>query len=267
MKMTKRPLFSRTPVFAEATTGRPILPPAFSNGLHVKSKLLAIVSRGASRKQIPVRNPKPSRGFCALALVLCLSLVALLTGSPLCAEDRPVLKPLASKALPSVPRDPVLRLKLLPPGPDNPRNSEAAFLRLKDGRILMVYSHFTGKQGADESPCHLTGRYSSDGGKTWTKDDVRIVSGDEAKTHNVMSPSLLRLQAGRIALFYLRLNGPLDDRPIMRVSTDEAQTWSEPRVCISDDEVGLYILSSHRSPPVRSMLPLTLENWGKSPLG
>ena len=155
--------------------------------------------------------------------------------------------------------DPVVRLKLLPPGPDNPRNSEAAFLRLKDGRIFMVYSHFTGKQGADESPCHLAGRYSSDGGKTWTKEDVAVVAGDEAKMRNVMSPSLLRLQDGRIALFYLRLNGPLDDRPIMRVSTDEAQTWGEPRVCIGDDEVGLYILNNDRVIQLKSgrlVLPL-----------
>ncbi len=86
-----------------------------------------------------------------------------------------------------------------------------------------------------------------------------VVSGNEAKTRNVMSPSLLRLQDGRIALFYLRLNGPLDDRPIMRVSTDEAQTWSEPRICIGDDEVGLYILNNDRAVQLKSgrlVLPL-----------
>jgi sialidase-1 len=156
-------------------------------------------------------------------------------------------------------RDPVLRLKLLPPGPDNPRNSEAAFIGLKDGRILMVYSHFPRKQGHDESPCYLAGRFSSDRGKTWTLDDVCIVSSDEARTGNVMSPSLLRLRDGSIALFYLRLNGPLDDRPIMRVSADEAQTWSEPRVCISGDEVGLYILNNDRAVQLKSgrlVLPL-----------
>jgi hypothetical protein len=140
----------------------------------------------------------------------------------------------------------VSRQTLLPPGPDNPRNSEGSFVRLKDGRLLLVYSHFTGKVGADESPCYLAGRYSSDGGKTWTTNDVLIVSNEESKTRNVMSPSLLRLQDGRIALFYLRLNGPLDDRPVMRVSTDEAQTWSEPRVCIGEEEVGFYILNNDR---------------------
>jgi len=146
----------------------------------------------------------------------------------------------------------VMRQKLLPPGPDNPRNSEGSFIQLKDGRILLVYSHFTGKQGADDSPCHLAGRYSSDGGRTWTTNDVPIVSNEESATHNVMSPSLLRLQDGRIALFYLRLNGPLDDRPVMRVSTDEAQTWSRPRVCIGEEEVGYYILNNDRAVQLKS---------------
>jgi sialidase-1 len=84
-------------------------------------------------------RPKLSRRFRTLALVHGLSLMAMLTSSAFCADNLPAVKP-------------VLRLKLLPPGPDNPRNSEAAFLRLKDGRIFMVYSRFTGKQGADESP-------------------------------------------------------------------------------------------------------------------
>jgi hypothetical protein len=84
----------------------------------------------------------------------------------MCVDNAFAAGPQAPVAAQSAFADPVVRLKLLPPGPDNPRNSEAAFLRLKDGRMLMVYSHFTGKQGADESPCYLAGRYSNDGGKT-----------------------------------------------------------------------------------------------------
>ena len=140
----------------------------------------------------------------------------------------------------------VMRLKLLPPGPDNPRNDAGAFIQLKDGRILFVYTHFIGTSGDDAAPAYLAGRYSSDGGRTWTTNDVMIVSGDEALWHQVMSASLLRLQDGRIALFYLRLNSMLDERPIMRVSTDEAKTWSEPKVCISDADVGYYVLNNDR---------------------
>ena len=190
--------------------------------------------------------------LCVLTFGLLVSLVAG-EETPRAAKRTESYQPMRSVD------DSVSRLKLLPPGPDNPRNSDPAFVRLKDGRILMVYSHFTGKDGFDESPCYLAGRYSSDEGKTWTKDDVLIVASDESETGNVMSPSLLRLQDGRIALFYLRLNGPLDDRPVMRISTDEAKTWSEARVCISDDEVGMYILNNDRVVQLKSgrlILPL-----------
>jgi Neuraminidase (sialidase) len=40
---------------------------------------------------------------------------------------------------------------------------------------------------------------------------------------------LLRLHSGAIALFYLVKNNLLDCRPVMQLSTDEAETWSEPR--------------------------------------
>lgn len=53
----------------------------------------------------------------------------------------------------------------LNPSEDNPRNSEGAFIQLKDGRILFIYTHFTGG-GGDDVKAHPAGRYSSDGGKT-----------------------------------------------------------------------------------------------------
>ena len=103
--------------------------------------------------------------------------------------------------------------KLLP-GPNNPRNSEGDFITLKDGRILFVYSHYTGASGDDHGNAFLAGRYSSDKGKTWTQEDVKIV--DQEGDMNVMSVSLLRLKNGEIALFYLRKNSCTDCIPYMR---------------------------------------------------
>ncbi len=137
----------------------------------------------------------------------------------------------------------VSRLRLLPPGPDNPRNSEGDFVQLKDGRILFVYSHFTGKEGADHSTAHLAGRYSADRGQTWTREDVTILPNEGGQ--NVMSVSLLRLRGGAIALFYCRKNSLTDCRPYMRLSTDEARTWGEPTPVISD-EVSYYVLNNDR---------------------
>ena len=116
---------------------------------------------------------------------------------------------------------PVRALELTP-GKGNPRNSEGAFVSLKDGRILFVYSHYTAGKGADDDPACLAGRYSSDGGRTWTAEDRTIVTNEGGM--NVMSVSLLRLQSGEIALFYLVKNSGTDCRPVMRLSSDEGAT-------------------------------------------
>ena len=47
------------------------------------------------------------------------------------------------------------------PNAEYTRHSEGAFLRLKDGRILHIYSRFTGTD-ADDAPSDLVSLYSSD---------------------------------------------------------------------------------------------------------
>ncbi len=133
------------------------------------------------------------------------------------------------------------RVLTLNPGEGNPRNSEGDFVQLKDGRILFVYTHFTGS-ASDHGTAHLAGRFSSDGGRTWTEEDVVVLPNEGGM--NVMSVSLLRLQSGEIALFYLRKNSTGDCRPCMRISTDEAKTWSEPTLCIEQE--GYFVVNNDR---------------------
>jgi sialidase-1 len=137
-----------------------------------------------------------------------------------------------------------VRVLELAPGKDNPRNSEGSFVTLKDGRILFVYTHYAGGGGGDNDPAYLAGRYSSDGGRTWTTEDRTIVEKNQGGM-NVMSVSLLRLQSGEIALFYLLKNSEEDCRPVLRLSTDEGTTWGPPTPCITD-EVGYYVLNNDR---------------------
>ncbi|WP_166830992.1 sialidase family protein [Thalassoroseus pseudoceratinae] len=139
--------------------------------------------------------------------------------------------------------DPVQRNVLLPPTKNNPRNSEGDMIELKDGRLLLVYTHFTDGAG-DHAKAHLAGRYSSDGGVTWTEDDELVV--DNEAGMNVMSVSLLRLADERIALFYLRKNSTQDCEPVLRISEDEAKSWSEPIEIVPEDEVGYYVLNNDR---------------------
>ncbi len=114
----------------------------------------------------------------------------------------------------------------LPSGPGNPRNSEGSFVTLANGDILFAYSRYTGVSWSDHARADIASRVSTDGGKTWSTDD-RILVANEGDC-NVMSVSFLRLQDGRIALFYVRKNSFFDCRMRMRSSSDEGQTWSEP---------------------------------------
>jgi len=118
----------------------------------------------------------------------------------------------------------------LPHGHGSARNSEGSFVALKDGRIMFAWTRFHGDKWADEASAAIAVRFSSDGGNTWSEQD-RIVVADEGGC-NVMSVSLLRLQDGRLAMFYLhKVVKRLDCRPYVRFSDDEGETWSERTCC------------------------------------
>ena len=160
--------------------------------------------------------------------------------------------------------DPVERNVLLPPSKDNPRNSEAAMIDLADGRIMLVYSRFTGGRG-DHAKANLCARFSTDGGATWTKDDIAITAGDEGGM-NTMSPSLLRMTDGAIGLFYLRKNNLTDCRVFLRESRDEGKTWGNARACI--ETIGYYVMNNDRVVRLKSgriVLPVALHATPAAP--
>ena len=131
----------------------------------------------------------------------------------------------------------------LPPGNDNPRNSEGDFIQLKDGRLWFVYTHYYGTSSSDHATAYLAARSSSDGGLTWS-DTNRVILPNEGEM-NIMSVSLLRLKNGKIALFYLQKNSLQDCIPIMRTSDDEGESWSDPVPCIPDKQ-GYFVLNNDR---------------------
>ena len=57
---------------------------------------------------------------------------------------------------------------------EHPRNSEGAFVTLRSGRILFVYSQFLGGH-SDFSPCRIAQVVSDDEGRTWSEPRVMFV--------------------------------------------------------------------------------------------
>ena len=170
-----------------------------------------------------------------------------------------LLLPLAAVGAPAAENQVVLDIEATA---ENPRNSEGAFVTLKSGRVLFLYSQFYG--GArDESPARIVSVYSDDSGRTWNREPQQVVK--NAGHENVMSISLLRLRSGRIALFYLIKNSLHDCRPWMQISTDEAQTWSAPRLVV--DAPGYFVLNNDRviqSSSGRLLVPVAFHRARRS---
>lgn len=131
----------------------------------------------------------------------------------------------------------------LKPGPDNHRNSEGAFLELKDGRILFIYSRYLGEGYGDDASAYIAARISSDGGNTWNEDEI-VAMPEDFDAINLMSVSLLRMSDGDIGLFYLIRKGWHDTRLHLFRSSDEGETWGEPVCCIPGP--GLYVTNNDR---------------------
>jgi len=151
-------------------------------------------------------------------------------------------------------------LLVIEPGKGNPRNSEGDIIELKDGRLCLVYTRFTGGSG-DHAAADLAMRISGDEGVSWSGDRIVV---QRPGGLNVMSVSLLRLANEQIALFYLRKTSKEDCRPLMCISTDEAATWSEPTVCITD-KVGYYVLNNDRAVQLRSGRIILPVAWHQGP--
>ncbi len=112
-----------------------------------------------------------------------------------------------------------------PPVPGNMRNSEADALVLNDGRVLLAWTEFTGDGKSDWAGARLSARISADQGQTWGE---RFTLQENIGTMNVMEPDLLRLKSGKVLFLFARKNSPADCAPMVRVSKDDAKTFSAP---------------------------------------
>ena len=89
-----------------------------------------------------------------------------------------------------------------PPAPGNPRNSEGAFLRGKNGEILFAYSRYHGDSFHDHAACDIALTVSYDEGRTWGESRI-IAHAAEFGTKNIMSVSAVEQTDGRLAFYFL----------------------------------------------------------------
>ncbi|MEO7144676.1 MAG: sialidase family protein, partial [Bryobacteraceae bacterium] len=157
----------------------------------------------------------------------------------------------------------IFTLIVCPAGPERPRNSEGDIVKLRNGQLLLAYSEFIGSDGSDFGSARIGAKTSRDGGHTWSAPYVLMPNDGRM---NVMSPSLLRLKSGRLAFSYTVKNSTSDDRVYVRISSDEARTWSAPvRV---NAQTGYWGINNARLVQLRSgriLAPLWfVDDWNKS---
>lgn len=113
----------------------------------------------------------------------------------------------------------------LAPCAANERNSEGAFLPLKDGSLLFAYTRYRNGGWDDHCTADLYGICSTDGGESFGEPFL-LLSCEEVGADNVMSVSLLRMKNGDIGLFYLQKHWATHTCvPYFTTSADEGKTW------------------------------------------
>ena len=153
----------------------------------------------------------------------------------------------------------------LDPAPGNGRNSEGAFITLRDGRIVFAYTKYITSEKGDETPAVIASRVSVDGGHTWSTQDRTLVK-PAGQAHNAMSVSLLRLHSGRILMLYLQkinIGQGLACTPILRFSDDEMETVSEPVMAIRTQEY--HVCNNDRVIQLKSgrlVMPISQHRMG-----
>ena len=118
----------------------------------------------------------------------------------------------------------------LPPGEDNPRNSEGAFLRGKQGELLFAYSKYHGTSRHDHGDCDIALIVSYDEGETWT--DPRLIArASEFGVENIMSVSAMEQRNGDLAFYFLIKENNMAVTLGRTVSRDGMQFRSERCDC------------------------------------
>ena len=131
----------------------------------------------------------------------------------------------------------------LAPTPQNRRNSEGAFITLKNGDILFAYSRYGNEGYKDGCSCEVYAKISSDNGESFSEPFL-LYAKATVQADNIMSVSLMRMQNGDIGMFFLKKSEGRYCMPLFVRSADEGKTWSDPVICV--DQPGYYVVNNDR---------------------
>ena len=126
------------------------------------------------------------------------------------------------------------------------RNGEGAFIRLKNGAIMLLYTEYCGDDWHDDCDARFSAYFSYDEGETWKDKKVVLKKGEGAE--NIMCASLLRMNNGDIGLFYLekfKKGEIVYDKVLMKRSSDEGESWSDAIECSTRDSY--YVVNNDRA--------------------
>lgn len=129
------------------------------------------------------------------------------------------------------------------PEKDNPRNSEGAFLTLKDGSVLFAYTRYSGNDWDDGAPADIYACVSGPDGEDFSRPFPLLLRSD-AGAENIMSVSLMRMENGDAGMLFLAKSKPYRCIPYFTRSGDEGKTWQKPVPCIA--EPGYYVVNNDR---------------------
>lgn len=128
-----------------------------------------------------------------------------------------------------------------------PRCGEGSTVVLKDGRILLMYSLFTGT--ADHDKSEIVAAILDP--ETGALSDKRVLFSDSHYL-NQMSLSLERLNDGSLGFLWLRKLSAYHDVAYFTRSMDDGLTWSEPKVISYVNDAGYVVVNNDRLRQLRS---------------
>lgn len=134
-------------------------------------------------------------------------------------------------------------LHQLPPAENNPRNSEGAFIRGKNGEILFAYSRYTGTSCHDHAACDIALITSADEGESWSEPRI-IVKASFFNTQNVMSVSAIEQENGDIGFYFLIKENDFTTTIGRALSSDGVNFKAER--CVADFTPAYYVINNDR---------------------